>query len=97
MSASASNRTIRINRTPVLTLWAAVVTERVGFDHDAALTLGRALTGSSAQMKGRALGVYKPCDGGPSEAAAERGEASRASLLAPSMQRAHPSPLRSCP
>src|SRR3954453_7551520 len=35
--------------------WATVVAERLGFDHDAALTLGRAVAGSSAQMKGRAL------------------------------------------
>ncbi len=31
---------ILINRAPVLTLWAAVVAQRLGFDHDAALTLG---------------------------------------------------------
>src|SRR5215207_5423506 len=43
---------IRINRAPVLTLWAAVVAERLGIDRDAALTLGRAVAGTSAQMKG---------------------------------------------
>ena len=37
--------TIKINRAPVLTLWAAVGAERLGFDHDEALTLGRAVTG----------------------------------------------------
>lgn len=31
---------IKINRGPVLTLWAAVVAERLGFDWDEALTLG---------------------------------------------------------
>jgi hypothetical protein len=30
-------RTIRINRAPVLALWGAVVAERLGFDPDAAL------------------------------------------------------------
>ena len=30
-----------INRTPVLTLWAVVVAERLGFDRNTALTLGR--------------------------------------------------------
>ncbi len=32
---------IEINRAPVLTLWAAVVAERLGFDWDEALTLGQ--------------------------------------------------------
>jgi hypothetical protein len=31
---------IRINRTPVLTLWAAVVAEELGFDRLTALPLG---------------------------------------------------------
>ena len=39
---------IRVNRAPVLTLWAAVVAERVGHPPDTALTLGRAVAGSSA-------------------------------------------------
>ncbi len=56
MSASRHGRTIKVNRAPVLTLWAAVVAERLGFDREAALTLGRAVAGTSAQMKGRALG-----------------------------------------
>lgn len=36
----SDGRKIRINRAPVLTLWAAVVTERLGFDPATALTLG---------------------------------------------------------
>ena len=43
MNTSGHGRTIRVNRAPVLTLWATVVAERLGFDHDAALTLGRAV------------------------------------------------------
>ena len=39
---------ISINRTPVLTLWAAIVAERLGFNHDEALTLGRAVAGLNA-------------------------------------------------
>ena len=35
--------TIKINRAPVLTLWAAVVAERLGFDRATALTLGQAV------------------------------------------------------
>jgi hypothetical protein len=51
---------IRINRAPVLTLWAAVVAERLGFDWDEALTLGRAVAGLNAYSKGVSLGLYKP-------------------------------------
>jgi hypothetical protein len=49
---------IAINRAPVLTLWAAVVAERMGFDRDEALTLGRAVAGLNAQTKGRRLGLF---------------------------------------
>ena len=50
--------TIRVNRAPVLTLWAAVVAERLGFERDEALTLGRALAGLTAHAKGVRLGVH---------------------------------------
>ena len=46
---------IRVNRAPVLTLWAAIVAERLGHDADAAITLGRAVARSSAQVKARAI------------------------------------------
>src|SRR3954470_3261529 len=62
---------IRVNRAPVLTLWATVVAERLGFERDAALTLGRAVAGSSAQMKGRALGIYEPSEEPPAKGAEE--------------------------
>jgi len=51
---------VTINRAPVLTLWAAVVAERLGFDPDTALTLGKVLAGLNAQAKGRSLGIFKP-------------------------------------
>lgn len=51
---------IKINRAPVLTLWAAVVAERLGFDWQEALTLGRAVAGLNAYSKGVSLGLYKP-------------------------------------
>ena len=51
---------IRINRTPVLTLWAAVVAERLGFDRETALTLGQAVAGLSAYAKGVSLGIIEP-------------------------------------
>jgi hypothetical protein len=41
---------IRINRTPVLTLWASIV---AGYPSATALTLGRAVAGCSAQAKAR--------------------------------------------
>src|SRR5947199_7544491 len=51
---------ISINRAPVLTLWPAVVAQRLGFDEDEALTLGKAVAGLNAQAKGRRLGIFKP-------------------------------------
>jgi hypothetical protein len=74
MNTSEHGRMIRVNRAPVLTLWAAVVAERLGFERDAALTLARAVAGSSAQMKGRALGIYEPSEEPPSRAAEEHRE-----------------------
>ena len=53
------NKKIKINRAPVLTLWAAVVAERLGYDKDTALTLGKAVAGLNAQSKGRRLGIYE--------------------------------------
>jgi hypothetical protein len=65
-------RTRLINRAPVLTLWAAVVAERLVFAADEALTLGRAVAGLNAQSKGRRLGVFKPHEQKP-RAARQKG------------------------
>lgn len=73
MTDSRDSTTITINRAPVLTLWAAVVAERLGYDRPAALTLGRSVAGVNAQSKGRAHGLYDPPS--PSEAAKRRREA----------------------
>jgi len=51
---------ILINRAPVLTLWTAVVAERLGFDREESLTLGRTLAGLNAYAKGKALGLFHP-------------------------------------
>lgn len=51
---------LKINRAPVLTLWAAVVAERLGFNRSEALTLGRAVAGLNAYSKGKSLGIFKP-------------------------------------
>ena len=51
---------VNVNRAPVLTLWAAVVAEVLGFEHDEALTLGRAVAGLNAYAKGVSLGLFQP-------------------------------------
>lgn len=71
MTAPASDE-ILINRAPVLTLWAAVVAERLGFRHDEALTLGRAIAGLNAYSKGKSLGLFAPT---PKEVAERRRKA----------------------
>jgi hypothetical protein len=69
------SKIITVNRAPVLTLWAAVVAERLGFARDEALSLGKALAGLNAQAKGRRLGIFKPQEQKPHEARKkERGE-----------------------
>lgn len=58
-----TKRKVKINRAPVLTLWATVVAERLGYDRDTALTLGKSVAGLNAQAKGQRLGIYdKPKD-----------------------------------
>lgn len=54
-----ANKKIKINRAPVMTLWAAIVAERLGYDKETALTLGKAVAGLNAQSKGRRLGIYE--------------------------------------
>ena len=54
-----TNKKIKINRAPVLTLWAAVVAERLGYNKNEALTFGKAVAGLNAQSKGRRLGIYE--------------------------------------
>src|SRR5271168_2313426 len=70
-----ATKSISVNRAPVLTLWAAVVAQRLGFDEDEALTLGKAVAGLNAQAKGRRLGIFKPHEEKPKKAREkERGE-----------------------
>ncbi len=57
-----NRKTVLVNRAPVLTLWASIVAERLGFDREAALSLGKALAGLNAQSKGRSLGIYRPAE-----------------------------------
>jgi hypothetical protein len=51
-----AGKQVKINRAPVLTLWSIVVAEHLGYDHAAAMTLGKAVAGLNAQSKGRRLG-----------------------------------------
>jgi hypothetical protein len=59
--------TVTINRAPVLTLWASVVAERLGYGREAALTLGKAVAGLNAQSKGRRLGLFEESKSPPEE------------------------------
>ena len=68
--------TIEINRAPVMTLWTAVVAERLGYARDEALTLGRAVAGMNAQAKAVHVGLRQP--GGPAKAG-EKGSRAAAS------------------
>jgi hypothetical protein len=60
MATKKSSGQIKVNRAPVLTLWAAVVAERLGFDRDEALTMGRVVAGLNAYAKGKSLGLFRP-------------------------------------
>ena len=51
MASRHAPATITVNRAPVLTLWAAVEAERLGFDRNEALTMGRAV--DDAACRGR--------------------------------------------
>ena len=63
---------ISVNRAPVMTLWAAVVAERLGHDRAFSLTLGKAVAGLNAQSKGRRLGIFE--DKSPKKTQANKAE-----------------------
>src|SRR5579875_1216583 len=48
---------VRVNRAPVLTLWAAVVAERLGHPPETALSLASFVAGTAARAKARRLGI----------------------------------------
>lgn len=76
-----AKQTIEINRAPVLTLWAAVVAERLGFDADEALTLGKTLAGLNAQAKGAAWESSGPAGRRSGRREKKPGEELRVDLL----------------
>jgi hypothetical protein len=49
-----------VNCALLLMLWAAVLAEVLGFEHDEALTLGRAVAGLNAYSKGVSLELFQP-------------------------------------
>ena len=57
--APVATKSVVVNRSPVLTLWASIVAERLGYARSTALTLGKAVAGLNAQSKGRRLGIYE--------------------------------------
>ena len=74
--------TVTINRAPVLTLWAAVVAERLGYDRDEAATLGKAVAGMNAASKARTLGLAKAAEPGATrKPSAPASDAARVELL----------------
>src|SRR3954469_268859 len=58
-----STPSIKVNRAPVLTLWAAVVAERLGYPPQTALSLASAVAGTAARAKARRLGLAEEHDG----------------------------------
>lgn len=54
---------IRVNRAPVLTLWAAVVAERLGHPLPTAFSLASVVAGTAARSKARRLGLAEPRPG----------------------------------
>ncbi len=75
---------IVVNRAPFLTLWAAVVAQRLGYSEDEALTLGKAVAGQTAAAKGKRLGLVHERPRDEKEKISERREAmgaTRVSLM----------------
>jgi hypothetical protein len=56
------NASIKVNRAPVLTLWASVVAERLGHPPDLALSLAKIVAGTAARAKARRLGIAEESD-----------------------------------
>src|SRR5258708_20904434 len=72
------NKLVKINRAPVLTLWAAVVAERLGHNSDTALTLGKAVSTLNAQSKGKRLGIFTEPEEGSKKPDAQAHQLARA-------------------
>jgi len=56
-----------INRAPVMTAWATIVAERLGFEREEALSIASVYTEMNAVSKGVSIGVYSPNKGKASQ------------------------------
>eukprot|EP00797_Seminavis_robusta_P032202 Sro713_g191580.2 (228) ;mRNA; r:23653-24336 len=91
---STAPQTILINRSPILTLWVAVVAERLfSLKFEEAMTVGSAYAAECARAKGTSLGIYTETTqekkDGPSE---DAGDAKRQFLLMNQTIRANQTP-----
>lgn len=59
----AGSNPVKVNRAPVLTLWAAVVAGRLGHPPETALSLASAVAGTAARAKARRLGIADGSEG----------------------------------
>jgi hypothetical protein len=66
---------IKVNRAPVLTLWAAVVAERLGHPPDTAYSLASHIAGTAARAKARRLGIAEEGEGPREKAGLRQREA----------------------
>lgn len=80
---------VRVNRAPVLTLWAAVVAERLGHPPDTALSLAGAVAGTAARAKARRLGIAEERGREEGAAPASAGPRDTARLLGKEVALAH--------
>jgi hypothetical protein len=86
----AKSTPIKINRAPVLTLWAAVVAERLGHPPETALSLAGAVAGTAARAKARRLGIAEESDQAKERAeAAPRPAEGSARLLGKTIRLTH--------
>ncbi len=69
---NAKDGAIRVNRAPVLTLWAAVVAERLGYSRETALSFGSVVAGTAARAKARRLGLAEEHEARPRPAPSPR-------------------------
>ncbi|CAM9278914.1 unnamed protein product [Discosporangium mesarthrocarpum] len=60
---------VKINRSPVMVLWAAVVAQRMSFEWSEGLSVGRAVADWLAQRKGEYLGIFSSEGSGSNDGA----------------------------
>lgn len=63
-------KSVVVNRAPVMSSWAFVVTERLGFSREEALSIAQVFTSLNSTTKGIALGILPASDADPEPGAA---------------------------